>query len=415
MIAYRCDYNEGDLIDGKYRVESRLGTGSFGNVYKVRDADNHVYALKLLRLWDVPDEIHEELVKRFDMEYRVSNRIDSEYFVRSFDFGQVNGNPYFTMEFCHGGNLAQMGESALNNINKIAHDILRGLHDLHRSGLVHRDLKPENVMIKDNGIAALTDFGIVGGGRLTSKNWLGRPKQVFGTYLYMAPEQAGRERGGVTNLPTTDIFSFGVMMYEIITKGSFPFGELTKSEDLAPYQANAQNGVWNYKLLRRSAVGVQWEKIIRKCIMADYHLRYHTVKEIISDIPEMSWSMGERGGDVKRILITLGPDMGKEYNLADLLTGGKRMLRVGREEDNDIVLSETVTSYVSRYHFTFELDKDAVTWYIRDGQWRMDMKQWVGSTNGTYLGSTKLGSERTRITVGDVVTVGDVKLLIETI
>jgi pSer/pThr/pTyr-binding forkhead associated (FHA) protein len=148
--------------------------------------------------------------------------------------------------------------------------------------------------------------------------------------------------------------------------------------------------------------------------MPDYHLRYHTVKEIISDIPQLTWSFGERSGDVKRIVITLGPDMGKEFTLPDLLAGGKRMLRVGREEDNDIALSETTTSYVSRYHFTLEMDKDAVTWYIRDGQWRMDLKQWVGSTNGTYVGSTKIGSDRTRLNVGDVVTVGDIKILIET-
>lgn len=416
MIAYRCDYNEGDLIDGRYRVESKLGTGSFGNVYKVRDVDNHIYALKLLRLWDVPDQIHEELVKRFEMEYHVS-RTNSEYFVRSYDFSNVNGNPYFTMEYCPGGNLSQLGEKALDNLTKIAHDILRGLHDLHSSGLVHRDLKPENVMIKDSGIAALTDFGIVGDrkGRMTTKNWLGRPRQVFGTYLYMSPEQADREGGGVTYLPTADIFSFGVMMYEIITQGYFPFGELNSKEDLAPYQTNAKKGIWNYKLLRTSAVGIQWERIIRKCLMPDYRLRYHSVEEIIADIPGLNWSVGSSCGDVKRIIITLGSEMGKEFILSDLLKGGKRMLRLGREADNDIILKETLTSYVSRYHFTLELDRDGVTWYIRDGQWRMDQKQWLPSTNGTYLGPTMLSTERTKIKVGDVITVGDIKILIETI
>lgn len=416
MIAYRCDYNEGDLIDGRFRVESKLGTGSFGNVYKVRDIDNNVYALKMLRLWDVPNESHDELIKRFTMEYRVS-RTNSEYFVRSYEFGQDNGNPYFTMEFCPGGNLAQLGDRALANLQKIAQDILHGLHDLHSSGLVHRDLKPENIMIKGNGIAALTDFGIVGDkrGSVTSKNWRGRPRQVFGTYLYMAPEQADREGGGVTYLPTADIFSFGVMMYEIITKGFFPFGVLNDSKDLIPYQTNAKKGIWNDKLLRSSVLGMQWEGVIRKCLMPDYRMRYHTVQEIIADMPEMNWSTGECIGDVKRVVITLGADMGKEFILADCLSGGKRMLRLGREEDNDIVLKETLTSYVSRYHFTLEQDKDGVIWYIRDGQWRMEQKQWVGSTNGTYLGSTKVNSDRNVIKVGDVITVGDIKILVETI
>lgn len=416
MIAYRCDYKDGDLIDGRFRVEKKLGTGSFGNVYKVRDVDNRVYALKLLRLWEVQDGIHEELVNRFEMEYRVS-RTNSEYFVRSYEFSQVDGNPYFIMEYCPGGNLAELGEKALENIAKLSHDILRGLHDLHTSGLVHRDLKPENVMIKENGIAALTDFGIVGDKKksLTSRNWRGRPRQVFGTYLYMSPEQADRMGGGVTYLPTADIFSFGVMMYEIITQGSFPFGELKDKDDLIPYQENAKKGIWNYKLLRSSSIGVQWEKIIRKCLMADYRLRYQSVQEIISDIPGMNWSVGHHSGEVKRLLITLGADMGKEFILSDFLKNGKRMLKFGRDIENDVVLNETMTSYVSRYHFTLELDKDGTIWYIRDGQWRIDQRQWMASTNGTYLGPTMLGTNRTPLNVGDVITVGDIKILVETI
>ena len=106
--------------------------------------------------------------------------------------------------------------------------------------------------------------------------------------------------------------------------------------------------------------------------------------------------------------------MGKEFILSDLLQNGKRMIRLGREVDNDVVLKETFTSYVSRYHFTLEVDKDGTTWYIRDGQWRIDQKQWIPSTNGTYLGHTKLGTERTEVRVGDVITVGDIKILIET-
>lgn len=416
MNAYRCDYSVGDLIDGQFRVTGKLGTGSYGNVYKVLDINNRVYALKLLRLWDVPAECHEELVKRFEMEYRVS-RMDSNYFVRSCDYGKVDGNPYFTMEFCPGGNLSQLGEKALDHLAVIAHDILRGLYDLHSSGLVHRDLKPENVMVKANGVYALTDFGIVGNKKrsLTSRNWLGRPRQVFGTYLYMAPEQAERERGGVCYLPTTDIFSFGVMMYEIITQGAFPFGELKEEKDLAPYQENARKGNWNYKLLRTSPVGLRWEKVIRKCIEPDYRLRYQSVQEILPDIPEIDWSVEKKTGDVKRITITMGVELGRQYVLSQLLHNGKRMLRVGRETDNDIVLKEDNTSFISRHHFTLELDRNGVTWYVRDGQWNVEQKQWISSTNGTYLGPVRLGTDRTKITVGEVITTGNIKILIETI
>ena len=72
MIAFRCDFCTGDTIDNEYRVEKLLGEGSFGNVYKVTDGQGQVLALKLLRLWEVSTSLHENLVERFRMEYRVS-------------------------------------------------------------------------------------------------------------------------------------------------------------------------------------------------------------------------------------------------------------------------------------------------------------------------------------------------------
>ena len=103
--AYRCDFNEGDLIDGRFRVTGKLGDGSYGNVYKVVDGNNRIYALKLLRLWEVSSDYYDELVRRFEMEYRVSH-MDSDYFVRSHDYGQVEGNrislwSFALVEICH--------------------------------------------------------------------------------------------------------------------------------------------------------------------------------------------------------------------------------------------------------------------------------------------------------------------------
>lgn len=410
--AYRCDFSVGDVIDGRYHVDAVLGTGSFGTVYKVHDSNNVTVALKLIRLWEVQGELYDEIQTRFKMEYRVS-RTDSQYFVRSYDFGKVSGNPYFTMEFCPRGTLSNLGAKAVDNLDKIAYEILHGLYDLHSLGLIHRDLKPDNVLIKPNGIAALTDFGIVGDKKksMTNKSLFGRPQQVFGTYAYMSPEQAERQRGGVTYLPTTDIFSFGVMLYEILTGGYLPFGKLETQEDLASYQSNAKKGIWNYKLLRSTPAGVKWERVVRNCIQADYRLRYQSVADIIADIPGLGILMEEKTGEVKKIVVTMGSDIGKEYVLKKVLSHGKRMIRVGRETDNDIVLSDFSASFVSRYHFTLELDKDGVTWYVRDGQWRIGEKQWIESTNGTYLGPKLITKERNILKPGDVLTVGNIKIL----
>lgn len=416
MIAFRCDFCTGDTIDNEYRVEKLLGEGSFGNVYKVTDGQGRVLALKLLRLWEVSTSLHENLVERFRMEYRVS-QMSSDYFVHSYQYGEVNGNPYFTMEYCSYGDLSHQ-ENPQHRLPQIAHDILCGLNDLHSAGLVHRDLKPENVMIKKGGIAALTDFGIVGDKkmRLSLNKW-GRPRQVFGTYLYMAPEQADRKGGGVTYLPTTDIFSFGVMMYEILTEGKFPFGVINAVKDLDKYQHNARNGIWNRMALRSTSRGGEWETVIERCLAPDYKARFQSAEEVMRNIPHAGQNLftkKTKEGDVKRLIVTLGAEIGREYHLFQLLSNHKRMLRIGRETDNEIEIKEGQTSYSSRYHCTMELDKDNRTWYIRDGQWRMDMRQWVESTNGTFLNNTILSTNRTPLQVGDIITIGDLKLLVET-
>lgn len=426
MVAYRCDFKAGDFIDGKFRVEKLLGEGSFGNVYKVLDQYGYPLALKLLRLWDSGTEIHKELVKRFDMEYRIA-QMDSKYFVHSFDYGDADGNPYFTMEYCQYGDLSKHRVELQEKLGDIVLGILMGLNDLHRSGMVHRDLKWENVMMKNDGTIALTDFGIVGNKikGLTDKNLLGKPRQIFGTYAYMSPEQADRKGGGVTYLPTTDIFSFGVMMYEFLT-GQLPFGTLETLSDVEPYQEHAKKEKWNRGLLQSIPDGEQWKDILEGCLKADYRKRYQSVIDILHGVPilkskfidsgPLSWRGSKKSEKVRRLIVTLGAEPGREYVLSDLLTNNRRMLRLGRELDNDIVLKEMESSYSSRYHCTLEVDKDLYTWCIRDGQWRTEQRRWIPSTNGTFVNNKELSQEeRIILNVGDIITIGDLKLLVETI
>ena len=247
MIAYRLDIKTGDLIDGKYTVIDRIGSGSYGDVYKVKDLRGNNYALKLLRLWEVSNELHDPLVAKFDQEYK-TGKLTSEYLIHSLDFGVVKGNPYLLMEYCPSGDLSKLIGKDLSKLPSFAHDILEGLHTLHSEGKVHRDLKPENVLIRNNGKAALTDFGVVGemdqSKRMSEVGWWKkRPKQVQGTPLYMAPEMANRVGGGVTYLPTVDIWSFGVMMFELLTGSSFPFGNIEKIEGAAIYAGGADHMV----------------------------------------------------------------------------------------------------------------------------------------------------------------------------
>lgn len=425
MIAYRLDIKTNDLIDGKYTVVCRIGRGSYGDVFKVKDIRGNEYALKLLRLWEVPNDLHDPLVIKFEQEYKIG-RLSSEYLIHSLDFGIVQGSPYLLMEFCSSGDLSKFIGKDISHLPNYAHDILEALHTLHSEGKVHRDLKPENVLIRNNGKAALTDFGVVGEmdqvKRMSEVGWLKkRPKQVQGTPLYMAPEMAGRMGGGVTYLPTVDIWSFGVMIYELLTGGAFPFGNIEKIEDLPTYQEKAKKGKWDMNRLRSVPHGNDWFHIINRCLTPNYRERYQSAIEVLQDMKPMTGNINpvhvrerlSRSTSISLLVVTQGDNLGTSYTLGRYLKNQGRMLRIGRENSNDIVLPESNTTYVSRYHFTLEKSKDGSFWIIRDGQWQKTEKRWVTSTNGTYLNATPVKQEGIKVFTGDIITAGEYKIKVK--
>ena len=424
-VPERYDCRKGDIIKMLYKVESVLGQGSFGVVYKVSDPDGKLWALKLLRLWEVPSSIRHPLIERFDMEYR-TGRIQSRNLVHSTDSGFLKGNPFIVMEFCDGGDLAKYIGQQDAPLARIAYDILNGLNDLHVNGKVHRDLKPENVLFKSDGTAVLTDFGISGdrNKRMTERNIFGKPSQIFGTYAYMPPEQVNRARGNSTVLPTTDLFSFGVVMYQLIT-GALPFGKLENENDLVMYQKRGKAGEWNRSLLREFAAGRRWENLITRCLEPDLKERIQSAKEAMSLIPgdEVSPSyavsqpvdqpMPPKGIAIFRIMH--GREDGKVYRLNDLLLQtNKHLLTIGRDPENAVCLSDFTESYLSRKHCTLESLSHSY-WLIRDGQWDPGSMEWRDSTNGTYVNSYSVGREGRLLKNGDIITVGDIKLRFETI
>lgn len=418
----------GELVNSRYRIVSELGEGTYGHVYKVSDASGRIYALKLLHLWDIPSDIRKELIDRFEMEYH-TGRISSEYLVHSCDAGYLDGNPYIVMEFCGGGDLTSKMNDDGARTAKYARDILRGLNALHTNGKVHRDLKPENVLIKENGIAALTDFGIAGdrNKRMTERNIFGRPYQIFGTYAYMPPEQVNRRAGGSTVLPTTDMFSFGVLLYQLVT-GKLPFGELNDHNDLARYQLRGKVGEWDHMSLFSKPRGRYWESIIAKCLEPDYKKRIPDAAAALRLIPDFGDVVQEvrntspdaaptyQGNEEKghRLRILQGMEYGKTYDLVELFEScSKRLLTFGRGTMNDVQLQEYQSYYMSRRHFTVETDNDLKQFNIRDGQWDVETRTWHPSSNGTYVNSSQVGQRGQKLCVGDVITVGEMTLKFE--
>lgn len=425
-MAQRCDFNIGDQIDGKYWVDGVLGEGTFGKVFSVKDYKGDTYALKLLRLWEVHPDLRQGLIDRFDMEFE-TGLIKSDYLVHSYFHGLIYGNPYIVMEFCDGGDLISEIRRKKEDYPYVAMCILKGLRDLHANGKVHRDLKPENVLIKRNGKFALTDFGIAGdrNKRMTERNILGKPKQIFGTYAYMPPEQVKPPHRNSTVLPTTDIFSFGVLMFQLLT-GYLPFGVLDDEGDLPSYLKNAREGKWDRNKLNRSNAK-EWNKLIEGCLIPQLELRIQTADEALSLIPGSSPfvnSTSENRLDFSsrivngiQLRVMQGDDYGKIFRLDDMMDEYRPIISLGRKDigiKNDIELIEKNSCYISRYHCTFELDYDHGDWVIRDGQWIGNGEgHWRRSTNGTFVNSKEVSEYGIPFHPGDIISIGEVKLRAE--
>lgn len=444
-VVERCVFSPGDNVEGRYVVRKLLGEGSFGDVYEVADYNGTSYALKLLRLWDATPEIRQELCDRFRTEYE-TGRIDCQQIVHSFQYGKIKGNPYILMEFCPGGDLTSMLGQAGQRTVPICRDILMGLKAIHQHDKVHRDLKPENVLFKKDGTAALTDFGIVGdrNSRKTALNVFRKPKQIFGTYAYMPPEQANLAGKGATVKNTTDIFSFGVLAYQLLTD-RLPFGPLESHNDVPEYLKRGKNGLWDRESLRYVEHGQRWAQLIDACLKSDYRERVQSVDEVLRMLPQQesryqpqsashyqslqetryqppsaqryqpqpspqSYNRPRKAGS--SLTVTRGSLQGQSFDLTALSRQRGGTLIAGRFPDCAIVLPSQA-GYVSRHHCTFRLSDDGRHWLLHDGQWMMAERRWSASCNGTYVNGQPLARESHRLKSGDIIVVGDVTLQFE--
>jgi len=207
---------EGQLVAQRYRVESLIGTGSGGEVYKVWDEKRSTYlALKLLRPeWsDNP-----QLLASFEAEARSLSKLQHPNIVRYYEMVREDGLAFFLMDFIQGVTLRKLIKEerqplSLSKILSIMAPICKALNYAHGQEVIHCDVKPENILIDQNENVFLTDFGIA---HSTEKNT--EIIRSAGTPAYMAPEQI--QKSQVT--PQTDIYALGVILYEMFT-GNKPF------------------------------------------------------------------------------------------------------------------------------------------------------------------------------------------------
>jgi serine/threonine protein kinase len=208
---------------GRYQVVRLLGHGAMGAVYLAYDPElqRHV-ALKTPFVGDNP-----EIIQRFYREARSAAQVRSPYVCPVYDVGRVGDIYYISMAFIDGQPLGRLiADGRLKDaraVVEIARKIARGLHKAHELGIIHRDLKPDNIMIDADGEPIVMDFGLAR--RADEEVQLTAAGKLFGTPAYMSPEQVDADPTKIG--PATDIYSLGVVLYQMLT-GRLPFqGSLT--------------------------------------------------------------------------------------------------------------------------------------------------------------------------------------------
>lgn len=268
----------GTILLNRYEILEQIGEGGMATVYKAKcHTLDRLVAIKVLKSEYAEDE---EFVKKFMMECQSAAKLNHPNIVGIYDFHEIelDGKPvyFIVMEYIDGITLKELIEKKgfipEEEAVDIALQILEALKEAHSHGVIHRDIKPHNIMISKSGIVKVTDFGIA---RATSNHTMTTTMDAIGSVHYFSPEQA---RGAFTD-QRTDIYSFGIVFYEMLT-GKRPFvGENPVTiamkhiqEDITP------PGELNEDI----SEGV--ERVVLKCTMKKQAERYQNVEEIITDL-----------------------------------------------------------------------------------------------------------------------------------
>jgi DNA helicase-2/ATP-dependent DNA helicase PcrA len=298
------EWAEGSHI-AHYRIIGTLGMGGMGAVYKAHDEKlERVVALKML----TPEAIAQaDRRRRFLQEARAASSLNHPHILTIYETGEVDGKPYIVMEYVEGLTLRQTlasGLFALKDALGIAIQVAGGLAKAHEHGIVHRDLKPDNLIISRDGYAKILDFGLA---KLVEQR---RPKfpagsaentliqvntqsgMILGTINYMSPEQLLGQRVDLRS----DIFSFGIVLYEMMT-GKYPFADdnridtmhaILHEEPKAPHEV-------------KTDLPPDLQRILTKALAKAPKSRYQTVRELLSDLETL-----KRDLDLGRALVVPG-------------------------------------------------------------------------------------------------------------
>ena len=273
-------------IISHYRIQRKLGAGGMGEVYLAEDTRlRRKIALKVL-----PENIatDKERLRRFEQEAFAASGLNHPNILTIYEFGEQNGVHFLASEFVEGETLRERMNRepvSLRETLDVAVQVAAALNAAHSAGIVHRDIKPENIMLRDDGLVKVLDFGLA---KLTEKKTETvesedetralvntAPGIIMGTAAYMSPEQA---RGRDTDL-RSDIWSLGAVLYEMLA-GRAPFSEETVSDTIAA-------------ILKSEAAPLsedtppELNRIVRKALQKNRDERYQTIKDFLLDVKNL--------------------------------------------------------------------------------------------------------------------------------
>lgn len=272
----------GDTL-GRYRIKEKIGSGGMGEVFRAVDGElDRDVALKVLLPEFCSDS---ERVKRFKFEAKAVSALNHPGIITIHEIVDRGGRLFIATELVDGVTVRdriEEGGISLYEAVKIAEQVADALSVAHRANIVHRDIKPENIMVRSDGYAKILDFGlakpivqaVAGAEDATIQLVKTQPGLVMGSVRYMSPEQArGREADG-----TTDVWSLGIVLYEMIS-GENPFDGETISDSIAALIHKDPEPL--------VAVPDELKWIIRKCLNKKSDERYQDIKDLALDLREV--------------------------------------------------------------------------------------------------------------------------------
>ena len=267
---------------GRYRIHDELGRGGMGRVYKALDREiGETIALKVL----IPEfSLDERMIERFRNELKLARRIAHKNVCRIFDLGSSEGIYFITMEYVPGDDLKSiirmMGPLSPARALAVAGQVCDGLAEAHRLGVVHRDLKSANIMIDREGSPRIMDFGIA---RASETKGITDRGAMVGTPEYMAPEQVGGEEVD----PRADIYSLGIILFEMVT-GRLPFEGTTPLSVALMQKTVRPPDLREINARTPERLGAA----IARCLEKDRAARYQRTEELAAELHGVAEGLG---------------------------------------------------------------------------------------------------------------------------